>query len=106
MTLSKRSYIYIITIVLFSWANAQNRYMIHFTDKNDSPYSVDKPSEFLTESSIERKAKFGIEIDELDLPVNETEVQLLWASENLELHIGMDDWYGLELYTGNKGSYP
>jgi serine protease AprX len=45
-------------------------YVIYFTDKNNSPYSIDNPSEFLTEAAIDRRNRQGIAIQVDDIPVN------------------------------------
>lgn len=50
---------------------APSRYWVQFTDKNNSPYSIDRPEEFLSQRSIDRRVKYGIEIDEFDIPVNQ-----------------------------------
>ncbi len=47
-----------------------DKYRVEFTDKNDSPYSVLKPQEFLSPRAIERRKRQGIGIEENDLPVN------------------------------------
>lgn len=48
-----------------------SRYFIYFKDKGaDNPYSVSNPQAFLTQRSIDRRSKQGIEIIESDLPVN------------------------------------
>ena len=49
---------------------APEKYWIQFTDKNDTPYSMDKPEEFLSERAIQRRLDYNIAIDEYDLPVN------------------------------------
>ena len=49
---------------------APNRYWVQFTDKNNTPYSIDRPEEFLSERSIQRRVKYGIALDEKDIPVN------------------------------------
>jgi subtilisin family serine protease len=41
-----------------------------FTDKKDSPYSVDKPIAYLSERAIERRQRLGIAITEQDFPPN------------------------------------
>lgn len=46
------------------------RYRITFTDKNNSPYSIENPQAFLSQKAIERRAKFHIAITEQDVPVN------------------------------------
>jgi serine protease AprX len=49
---------------------APGKYWVQFTDKNDSPFSLANPGEFLSQACIERRLKQGIGFDELDLPVN------------------------------------
>jgi subtilisin family serine protease len=55
---------------------AQNlNYAVFFTDKNNSPYSVDQPAEFLSARAIARRSKQQINITVEDLPVNLTYLQ-------------------------------
>ena len=49
---------------------AQDRYVVHFTNKNNSPYSVNNPQQFLSQRAIDRRTKQGILIDQSDFPVN------------------------------------
>lgn len=49
---------------------APDKYYIQFTDKDNSPYSINNPGEFLTQRSLDRRAKYSIEITEQDIPVN------------------------------------
>lgn len=51
-------------------ANTSYTYFIGFSDKNNSLYSPAKPLEFLSAKAVARRAKYGIRIDEKDLPVN------------------------------------
>ena len=46
------------------------KYYVQFTDKNNSPYSINEPEAFLTQRAIDRRDKQGISIVENDLPVN------------------------------------
>ncbi len=46
------------------------RYVVIFKDKNNSPFSYDRPLEFLSQKAIDRRAKFNIPLDKHDLPVN------------------------------------
>jgi hypothetical protein len=71
-----------LLIVLTSIAAAQTapgKYRIRFIDKADSPYSLSRPEEFLSEKSIERRIRLGIGFDELDLPVNQTYIEQVLA---------------------------
>ena len=54
---------------------AQDRYVVHFSDKDNSVYSVNNPSEFLSQKAIQRRADQNIEITEQDFPVNLQYVQ-------------------------------
>ena len=49
---------------------ATNIYWVQFADKNDSPYSIDAPENYLSQRALDRRARQGIAIDEYDLPVN------------------------------------
>lgn len=46
-----------------------HKFWIQFADKNNNPFSVDRPQEFLSRKSIERRNRQGISVDETDLPV-------------------------------------
>jgi len=52
-----------------------NKYLIEFTDKNDSPYSIQNPEEYLSQRALDRRERYGIAIDEYDLPVNPQYIQ-------------------------------
>jgi len=52
-------------------------YFISFTDKSGTPYSIDKPEEFLSARAIERREKQNISVTETDLPVNPAYVDSL-----------------------------
>ena len=46
-----------------------------FADKNDSPYSIDEPSAYLSERAVERRARLGIPVTEQDFPPNPSYLQ-------------------------------
>lgn len=52
-----------------------NKYWVQFTDKDNSPYSIENPEEFLSERALERRSRHNIAIDESDIPVNESYIQ-------------------------------
>ena len=45
-------------------------FRIYLTDKNNSPYSIYKPEEFLSQRAIDKRERFNIAITEEDFPVN------------------------------------
>ncbi len=67
-----RLFLLISCLALFSPLSAQkkfDKYRIEFTDKDNNPYSIFHPQEFLSPKAIERRKMQGISIDETDLPV-------------------------------------
>lgn len=59
--------------------NVENeaQYAVFFTDKDNSPYSVNEPLEFLSQRALDRREKRGIAVNEDDLPVNPSYVNSL-----------------------------
>ena len=69
----KKLSLLLLALVAGFYAQAQiatNIYWVQFTDKNDSPYSINVPEDYLSQRALDRRARLGIEIDEYDLPVN------------------------------------
>jgi serine protease AprX len=46
-----------------------SRYIIRLKNKTGTPYSINNPSQFLTQRSIDRRIRYSIAIDETDLPI-------------------------------------
>ncbi len=65
----------VLLITLNSLAQDVYKFAIHFTDKNNSEFSLSNPSGFLSTRSIERREKFNISLDSTDLPVNDSYIQ-------------------------------
>ncbi len=53
------------------------RYLVLFKDKNNSPFSVNKPTDFLSPAAVSRRTKNKIGISTHDLPVNPNYIQEL-----------------------------
>lgn len=69
----KKTLLIATLIALCTGAFAQigpDLYFIEFTDKNNTPYSLDNPLEYLSQRAIDRRQAQNIAIDSLDLPVN------------------------------------
>lgn len=60
----------LLTISCLQQAFAQDRYVIFFSDKNNSPFSISTPLDFLSQRAINRRINQNISIDQSDLPVN------------------------------------
>ena len=61
--------LFLIVITGFSQQVPQ-KYFVAFTDKSETPYSINNPQAFLTQRAIDRRTAQGIQIVEEDLPVN------------------------------------
>jgi len=59
-------------------------FYVQLADKNNSPYSISKPSDYLSPRAIARRAAFGISCDVTDLPVNSS---YILGIENLGAHV-------------------
>ncbi|NDV77544.1 S8 family serine peptidase [Dysgonomonas sp. 511] len=67
--------IILLLSILFITTNAfsqeyEYKFRLLLKDKGKTSYSINKPEEFLSAKSIERRAKYGIAIDESDLPIS------------------------------------
>ena len=45
------------------------RYLIKFRDKGGSPFSLNTPLQYLSQRALDRRARYNISIDSMDLPV-------------------------------------
>ena len=69
----KKLSLLLLLVVASFFAEAQiatNIYWVQFTDKDNSPYSIDNPEAYLSSRALQRRANLGIAIDEYDIPVN------------------------------------
>lgn len=73
MILAMRIPISLFALFLFTSLLGQtgpNKYWIQFTDKQNSPFSIDRPEQFLSYRAIDRRIKYQIPVTEEDFPVN------------------------------------
>ena len=88
----------------FSFFSQNSIFWISFTDKNNSSYSAAQPSQFLSQRSIERRAKSGISIVTNDLPVNDTYIDSVLVSGNFQL-LQASKWFNaIAISTGDTTS--
>jgi len=66
-----RLFLFLFLIPLLSGGQvAPQRYWLQFTDKDNTPYSVSAPEQFLSSRAMERRQKQNIAVDQSDLPVD------------------------------------
>ena len=92
-----------LTATIFASAQvATNIYWVQFTDKNNSPYSIDNPEAYLSQRALQRRANLGISIDEYDIPVNPQYLQAV-ADCGAQL-LNPSKWLnGVSVYTSDPG---
>lgn len=93
----------LVIIILFGFMQgfgqiATDKYYIQFTDKNNSPYSINHPEEFLTQRAIDRRTRQGIPVVENDIPVNPQYLQ--GVAEKGAVLLNATKWLnGVTIYT-------
>jgi serine protease AprX len=71
---------------------APGTYWVKFTDKANTPYSIDAPADFLSPRALERRARQHIPIDELDLPVDPAYIAALLEAGDFQLLL-VSKWF-------------
>lgn len=72
---------------------AQDRYMVFFTDKNNSSFSLNNPEAFLSARSLARRTKNNVTLSEEDLPVNQSYI-------NQVANLGAETYYSTKWMNG------
>ena len=63
MVSNKYIIFFLMLIVAVSNAQTPTKYWVKLKDKNNSPYSINTPSAFLSPKSIQRRANQNISVD-------------------------------------------
>jgi serine protease AprX len=58
-----------LSLLTFGNTQAQTRYIIKFKNKGTNPFSIANPSAYLGPRALQRRLRYNIAIDSLDLPV-------------------------------------
>lgn len=96
----------VIILALFSFTCLYSqiypdKYFVAFTDKNNSPYSIENPQEYLSARAIERRSRYNIPIDIHDLPVNPQYIEAV-ADIGVQV-INPTKWLnGITIYTNDS----
>ena len=69
--------LFLLVCQLNGFAQTARKYLVLLRDKTNTPYSVNRPEQFLSQRSILRRQKQNISVIERDLPVNPTYVTQL-----------------------------
>ncbi|KYG72804.1 S8 family serine peptidase [Roseivirga echinicomitans] len=75
--MNRKTNLILILLLIGFRLSAQDRYMVFFTDKFNSSYSISSPLNFLSQRAIDRRQRQNIPIAENDLPVNQSYIDAL-----------------------------
>ncbi len=65
---------------------------VRFTDKDNTPYSLDAPEEYLSPRALTRRAAQNIALDEQDLPVDPAYIAAVLATGEVQL-VNRSKWF-------------
>lgn len=85
--------IFFLTLLLSSLQtlSQHNRYEIVFTNKSGTPYTLSNPTQYLSQRALDRRQRYGIGIDSLDLPVSPRYLDSLRAAGNVAV-LNVSKW--------------
>lgn len=94
----------LLTFLAFS-TSAQvgpDRYFIQFTDKANSPYSIDQPLEFLSQGALDRRELHGVAVTAQDIPVNRTYIDSILSSGAVRI-VNVSKWFnGITIFCNDS----
>jgi len=67
-------------------------YWVPFTDKENTPFSLDQPEQFLSARAIQRRTTQGIGYDQLDLPVDPAYITAVLNTGEVDL-LNQSKWF-------------
>ncbi len=93
-------FIVLLLIIPVSGLTAQDqtfyKYWIEFTDKQNTPFSIEHPEDFLSDRAIQRRLNYSIPIAENDLPVDPAYVAEIEMIGGKKIHTSR--WFNAMLY--------
>lgn len=81
----------LVTVGAFA-QTAPDTYWVQFSNKDNTPYSLSQPEQFLSARALARRQAQGTALDELDLPVDPTYIAAVLATGEVEL-INRSKWF-------------
>ena len=91
--MKKNLFLLVIVCLVFFSAKAQySRYLVQFTDKKGTPFTLSNPSAYLSSQSIERRSKQNLSIDSTDLPINPAYVDSVLSISGVQF-LNLSKWF-------------
>lgn len=84
--------LFVLYVTFSVFAQAPTCYRIYLSDKNNTPYTIDNPSAYLSQRAIDKRTRFNIPITEQDFPVNpQYKQQILALDADMQL-LSVSKW--------------
>ena len=84
--------IFMFAVSFTVFAQSSTCYRIYLSDKNNTPYSINNPSEYLSQRAIDKRTRFNIPVTEQDLPVNPQYEQQILALHPQMQALAVSKW--------------
>ncbi|HLY71480.1 MAG TPA: hypothetical protein VKR53_17215, partial [Puia sp.] len=84
-----------LSFIIFGGLSAEaqySRYIVQFTDKKGTPFTLDNPSEYLSSQSMARRIKQHIIIDSTDLPLTPAYVDSILSQPGIQF-LNLSKWF-------------
>jgi serine protease AprX len=88
----KKFFLSLIIFGFFSAAAQYSRYVVQFTDKNGTPFTLDDPSAYLSPQAIERRSKQNLNIDSTDLPLTPAYIDSIISIPGIQF-LNLSKWF-------------
>lgn len=91
---------------LTAWAQpiVTYKYWVGFKDKAENPYTIERAKDFLSVTSMQRKQRLGVCLDETDLPVSPQYVEKLTGLEDVMLRYTSRWMNGAVIYLSDSNN--
>ena len=82
---------FLLALITLNASAQSSRYVVKFKDKAGTLFSINNPSQFLSQRSIDRRIKQHISIDETDLPLSPKYIDSIRTAGNVQI-INQSKW--------------
>ncbi len=91
--MATKNYLLFLVLLIAQLGFAQQRWAVRFSDKNNSPFSINNPQQFLSQKAIDRRAKHNILVTTDDIPVNQNYIDSVLSKGGT--YINKSKWMNL-----------
>ncbi len=83
---------FVLGLAVSLFGQAPTCYRVYLSDKNNTPYSINNPSAYLSQRAIDKRMRFSIPITEQDLPINPQYKQQILALDSQMQPLAVSKW--------------